>query len=52
MVAMSLVNKGAALGELDRPEEELAAYEEVLRRFGEIQTPDLLEVQAAIALHL
>ena len=48
-VAMALVNKGVTLGALSRPEEELAAYDDVVRRFGESETTELAE-QAATAL--
>jgi tetratricopeptide (TPR) repeat protein len=34
-VARALVNKGVRLGTLNRSEEEIAAYDEVVRRFGE-----------------
>ena len=40
---MALVNKGATLGELNRPEEALTDYDEVVIRFGESETPALLE---------
>jgi tetratricopeptide (TPR) repeat protein len=33
-VARALVNKGIALGSLDRGEDEIAVYDEVIRRFG------------------
>ena len=46
---MAFVNKGVALGALSRPEEELAAYDDVVRRFGESETTELAE-QAANAL--
>lgn len=38
-VAKALFNKGVALSALDRPEEALAAFEEVLRRFGGNEAP-------------
>ena len=46
---MVLVGKGATLGMLNRLEEALAAYDEVVRRFGESDIPALLE-QVAKAL--
>ena len=42
-VASALVNKGAAFGDLNRPQDALEAYDEVVRRFGESETPTLLE---------
>ena len=48
-IAKALVNKGIALGELKRPEEEIAAYDEVVKRFGEAEETDLL-AQVARAL--
>jgi hypothetical protein len=39
IAAMAQVNLGAALGELDRHEEEIAAYEDVAERFGEDREP-------------
>ena len=41
-VAKALVNKGAALGTLNRPQDALEACDEVIRRFGESETPALL----------
>ena len=38
---MALLNKGGVLGELGRPEEALAAYGEVLARFGDDPDPAL-----------
>jgi hypothetical protein len=38
-VASALVNKGVTLGQLKKPEDEIAVYEEVVRRFGEDDTP-------------
>ena len=35
VVAMSLVNKAATLAELERSEEAIAGYDEVVSRFGE-----------------
>ena len=43
LVATALFNKGVTLGRLDRPEEELSAYDEVMSRFGESEAPPLLE---------
>jgi hypothetical protein len=34
-VAKALVNKAITLGRLERPEQELAVYDEVVARFGE-----------------
>ena len=34
-VAASLVNKGVTLGRLERPEDAIAAYDEVVSRFGD-----------------
>ena len=42
-VAKALVNKGAALGTLHRPQDALEAYDEVVRRFGKSDSPALLE---------
>ena len=39
---MALVNRGTALGSLNRQEEALASWDEVVRRFGESATPALL----------
>ena len=41
--ARALVNKGFTLGTLNRGEEAIAAYDEVLRRFGEAPEPALRE---------
>jgi tetratricopeptide (TPR) repeat protein len=46
MVARALVNKGVTLGKLNRSEEEIAVYDEVLRRFGEATEPALCELVA------
>jgi tetratricopeptide (TPR) repeat protein len=46
---MALVNKGVALGRLDRPQEEIAACDEVVREFGGAQEPALRQ-QVAVAL--
>jgi tetratricopeptide (TPR) repeat protein len=45
-VAKALVNKGYRLGQLDRSEEEIAVYDEVVRRFGERTEPGLAELVA------
>ncbi|MDD4906920.1 MAG: hypothetical protein PHD39_12305, partial [Methylobacter tundripaludum] len=42
----ALVNKGVMLGELQQPEEEITAYDEVLRRFGESQELALQKIVA------
>ena len=42
-VASALVNRGAALDALKRPQDALEAYDEVVRRFGGSETPALLE---------
>ena len=42
-VAKALVNKGAALGALNRPPDALEVCDEVVRRFGESDMPALLE---------
>ena len=42
-VAKALVNKGAALGALNRPQDALEACDEVVHRFGESDTPTFLE---------
>ena len=41
-VSMALVNRGTALGSLNRQEEALASWDEVVRRFGESAAPTLL----------
>ncbi|HTN91700.1 MAG TPA: tetratricopeptide repeat protein [Sorangium sp.] len=48
-VAIALVSKGFALGELKRRDQELAAYEEAIHRFGDAAEPEQRE-QVAIAL--
>ena len=48
-VARALVNKGVALGSLDRNEAAVETYDELLRRFGESDDPEL-RVQVASAL--
>ena len=37
------MNRGTVLGALSRPQDALEAYDEVVRRFGESETPALLE---------
>ena len=37
------MNRGAVLGALNRPQDALEACDEVVRRFGESETPALLE---------
>jgi len=48
-IARALFHRGAALGELGRLQDELAAYDEVIRRFGDASDPRLRE-QVAKAL--
>jgi tetratricopeptide (TPR) repeat protein len=48
-IARALFHKGAALGELGHAQDELAAYDEVIRRFGDSSEPGLRE-QVAKAL--
>jgi TolA-binding protein len=45
---LALVNKGGRLGELDRAEEAVAVYDEVVARYGDATEPALRE-QVAIA---
>ncbi len=42
-VALALVNKGVALGQLDRGEAEIAVYDDVIARFGATPEPALRE---------
>jgi tetratricopeptide (TPR) repeat protein len=49
-LARSLYNKGVTLGMLNRSEDEIAAYDEVVRRFGDDTEPALRE-QVAKALY-
>jgi hypothetical protein len=42
-VASALFNKGVTLGALSRNEEEMAAYDQVINRFGESKEPALQE---------
>ena len=37
------MNKGAALGKLNRPQDALESYDEAIRRFGESEVPGLLQ---------
>lgn len=49
-VAKALVNKGVALGMLQRPQDSLETCDEVVRRFGTSDSPELLEpVATALA---
>ena len=41
--AITLFQRGVALGEIGRTEEQLAAYDEVVRQFGKSEAPVLLE---------
>ena len=50
-VAKALVNKGAALDALHRPQEALEAFDEVVRRFGESDIPTLRESVATAFLN-
>lgn len=50
-VAKALVNKGATLGTLHRPQEALDACDEVVRRFGESDIPTLRESVASALLN-
>ena len=45
--ATDLFNNAVELQNRNQPEEALAAYDEVIRRFGESETPNLLEPVAA-----
>ena len=47
----ALVNRVAALGELNRPQDALEACNEVVRRFGESETPALLDSVARALVH-
>ena len=42
LVALALFERGLILGDLDRLEDALTAYEEVVRRFGDSHVPALL----------
>jgi tetratricopeptide (TPR) repeat protein len=50
-VATGLINKGVALGNLERHEDALNAYDELVNRFGEDDTPAVRE-QVLDALNL
>jgi hypothetical protein len=43
-VARALVNKGVALGQLERAAEEIEVYDELVGRFGEASEPELREL--------
>ena len=43
VVAEGLYNKGAALGRLDREEDSIAAYDELVVRFGDDEEPGVRE---------
>ena len=43
-IAMALVNKGASLEELDRPEEAIEIYDHVVERYGDASEPALRAV--------
>jgi hypothetical protein len=45
-VAMALYNKGIALGQLDRPEEAEAAFDEVIGRYRDDPTLSVRDVVA------
>ena len=47
-VAMAMVNKGFTLGELDRADEGIAVYDEVIERFGDASEPALHDPVAAV----
>ena len=42
-MAMALLYKGLSLGELKRSEEEIAVYDELIKRFGEATEPGVRE---------
>ena len=44
MVAQALVGKGDAFDALQRPDDALAAFDELVRRFGTSETPDLQKI--------
>lgn len=50
-VAVALVGKGVALGELNRPEKAVAVYDEVVARFGGSQHTELQEQIAWALIH-
>jgi tetratricopeptide (TPR) repeat protein len=43
LAGFAILNRGITLGELNRSEEEIAAYDELLARFGEAEEPELRE---------
>ena len=43
-VAIAPVNKGVTLGQLDRPEEVVAAYEELVEQLRESQEADVARI--------
>jgi len=43
-VAMAMVSKGITLGELNRSEDAIAAYDEVVKRFGKDREPVIKEL--------
>jgi hypothetical protein len=45
-VADALYNKGVALGQIERREEAIAAYEEVVSRFSDDPAPAIKELVA------
>ncbi len=49
--AMALINKGIVLGQLNRSEEELDTYDQVVARFGEAAEPALREHVAAALIN-
>jgi hypothetical protein len=52
-VAKALVNKGITLGQLDRPTEAIAVYDQVVERYGYDPAPELREsVAAAVSARL
>ena len=46
-VGTALFNKGIALKELDRSEDAVSIYDEVITRFGEGDQPEVLEAVAS-----
>jgi preprotein translocase subunit SecA len=50
-VAKALVNKGITLGDLNRSEDEISVYDEVLRRFGDATEPAMREQVARALLY-
>ena len=43
-VAIALYNKGVRLGQLDRSEDAVAVYEELIARFGDAAQPSITEL--------